>query len=97
MNFASCFPSLISSVILLAPSGLIRPYHFGWQSKLLHSARLLPDWAVEQLVYWKLSSSSGQDQRQSGTVIEDELPLTEQCEDEPARGSKFDIPMALVR
>ncbi len=48
-------------------------------------------------MYWKLSSSSGQDQRQSGTVIEDELPLTEQCEDEPARGSKFDIPMALVR
>lgn len=97
VNFASCFPSLISSVILLAPSGLIRPYHFGWRSRLLHSSRLLPDWAVEQLVYWKLSSSSGQDQRQSGTAIEDELPLVEQCGDEPARGPKFDIPMALVR
>ncbi|CAO1596354.1 hypothetical protein XANCAGTX0491_000205 [Xanthoria calcicola] len=95
VNFASCFPSLISSVILLAPSGLIRPYHFGWRSRLLHSSRLLPDWAVEQLVYWKLSSSSGQDQRQSGTAIEDELPLVEQCGDEPARGPKFDIPMAL--
>lgn len=97
VNFASCFPSLISSVILLAPSGFIRSYHFGWQSKFLYSSSLLPDWAVEQLVNWKLSNNSRPDRGQSGTAFEDELPLTEQCGDELACGPKFDIPMALVR
>ncbi|KAL8884983.1 MAG: hypothetical protein Q9215_007084 [Flavoplaca cf. flavocitrina] len=95
LNFASCFPDLISSVILLAPSGLIRPYHFGWQSRLLYSSRLLPDWVIEPLVYWKLSNSSRPDEERSGSAIEDDFSLTEQGGDEIVSRSRFDVPMAL--
>lgn len=97
VNFASSFPDLIFSVILLAPSGLIRPYHFGWQSRYLYSSRLLPGWVIELLVYWKLSNSSRPDQERSDTRIEDEFSLTEKGGGEIACRSRFDIPMALVR
>ena len=97
VNFASCFPNLISSVVLLAPSGLIRPYHFGWQSGFLYSSKLLPDWVIEWLVYWRLSNSSRPDQGRSDSAFEDEFPLTERGEDEIVCRSRFDVPMALVR
>lgn len=29
-DFAGDFPELVRSVVLLAPGGLVRPYHFGW-------------------------------------------------------------------
>ncbi|KAL8851144.1 MAG: hypothetical protein Q9221_003947 [Calogaya cf. arnoldii] len=95
VNFAACFPNLISSVILLAPSGLIRPYHFGWQSKYLYSSTLLPDWLVERIVHSKLSNSSRPGQGQYCTAIEDELPLAEQGDDELASRPAFDIAMTL--
>ena len=96
VNFASCFPDLISSVILLAPSGLIRPYHFSWQNKFLYSSPFLPSCVIERLVYWKLSNSSTPDQEQLDGVIENELPFTEQGGDETAPRWRFDIPKASV-
>ena len=96
-NFAACFSSLVSSVILLAPSGLIRSYHFGWQSRLLYFSGLLPEWAVERIVYWKLSNSSNLDHRQSDTAIVDEIPLAEEGGNDFESTPRFDIPMALVR
>ena len=96
VSFASCFPDRVSSVILLAPSGLIRPYHFSWHSRLLYSSRLLPDWVTEPLVYWKLSNSSRPDQERSDSAFEDDFSLTEQGGDEIVSRSRFDVPMALV-
>ena len=51
VDFATCFQTIVKSIVLLAPAGMIRPYHFGWQSRLMYSG-LLPDsfleWAVER-------------------------------------------------
>lgn len=77
VNFASCFGSLITSFVLLAPSGLIRPYHFGWQSRLLYSGNLIPDWIREALVSWRLRTSDDSGPQRSDSSIEEKLPGAE--------------------
>ncbi|KAF4632706.1 hypothetical protein G7Y89_g5414 [Cudoniella acicularis] len=54
-DFAAYFPNMISNVVLLAPSGLIRKRHFGWQSKIMYSG-ILSENALERLGRWRLTS-----------------------------------------
>ena len=53
-DFAAYFPHLIQGLVLLAPAGLVRPYHFGWQSKLLYND-ILPTPILEYLVNKRLT------------------------------------------
>lgn len=52
-DFAAFFPDLVQSVVLLAPSGLLRPHHFGWQSRIMYSG-FLPGWLLEWIVRSRL-------------------------------------------
>ncbi|KAK3652829.1 hypothetical protein LTR22_011493 [Elasticomyces elasticus] len=47
--FTSYFPDLVGSLILIAPSGLLRPKHISFTSKLLYG-NLLPQWLVKYYV-----------------------------------------------
>ncbi|KAK5692913.1 hypothetical protein LTR97_010389 [Elasticomyces elasticus] len=47
--FKSYFPDLVGSLILIAPSGLLRPKHISFTSKLLYG-NLLPQWLVKYYV-----------------------------------------------
>ncbi|KAI2615773.1 alpha/beta-hydrolase [Hypomontagnella submonticulosa] len=58
--FARYFPHLVSSLILIAGGGLIRPYHVGWQSRLLYSSGLLPESIVRVLVRRRIRPQSEQ-------------------------------------
>ncbi|KAH7063398.1 alpha/beta-hydrolase [Macrophomina phaseolina] len=49
-DFASHFPHLVSSLILIAPSGLLRPSHISLKSKILYNTPLLPALLVNWLV-----------------------------------------------
>lgn len=51
--FTSYFPHLVESLVLVAPAGLIRPYHISGTSKLLYGG-LLPDAVVNYLIYRRL-------------------------------------------
>jgi alpha-beta hydrolase superfamily lysophospholipase len=42
VNFTSYFPSLVSSLVLLAPGGLVRPDHFTLTNKFLYNTGLIP-------------------------------------------------------
>jgi pimeloyl-ACP methyl ester carboxylesterase len=53
-DFAAFFPDLIQGLVLLAPAGLIRPSHFGWQSKLLYNDSL-PARFLEHLIRKRLT------------------------------------------
>ncbi|KAI1461850.1 Alpha/Beta hydrolase protein [Annulohypoxylon moriforme] len=66
VSFMRYFPHLVSSLTLVASGGLIRPYHVGWQSRLLYSSGLIPEFLVRMLVRKRirpkiehLSSSAG--------------------------------------
>ncbi|CAD6448354.1 a6ac5370-3514-4482-85c0-b1352636abbf [Sclerotinia trifoliorum] len=49
VDFAVAFPGLVKDVILLAPSGLIREYHFGWMGKMMRKW-----WVPDGLAEWIL-------------------------------------------
>lgn len=36
VDFATDFPAMVNSLALLAPGGLMRPYHFSWSSRVLY-------------------------------------------------------------
>ncbi|KAI2629515.1 alpha/beta-hydrolase [Hypoxylon sp. NC1633] len=48
--FARYFPQRLSSLTLIASCGLIRAHHVGWQSRLLYSSGVLPEFMVRGLV-----------------------------------------------
>jgi pimeloyl-ACP methyl ester carboxylesterase len=51
VDFTTAFPPMVKSLVLLAPAGLIRPYHFDWVSRLMYSDHVtdwLLEWAVER-------------------------------------------------
>lgn len=52
--FASYFPYLLSSLVLLAPSGLLRDSHISFQSRLLYSRGLMPENVLGSLVSRRL-------------------------------------------
>jgi pimeloyl-ACP methyl ester carboxylesterase len=52
--FASYFGQLLSSLVLLAPSGLLRDSRINFQSRLLYSQSLIPDALLKFLVAWRL-------------------------------------------
>lgn len=54
--FASYFPHLLSSLILLAPSGLLRDKHISLQTRFLYSNGLLPECVLKFLVKRRLSA-----------------------------------------
>lgn len=49
-GFASYFPQLLSSLVLLAPAGLIRDSQISFQSRLLYSKGLMPEKILGYLV-----------------------------------------------
>ncbi|KAL1633853.1 hypothetical protein SLS56_002733 [Neofusicoccum ribis] len=53
-DFFSHSPHLVSSLVLLAPAGLIRRSHLSWKSTLLYDNPLLPDRLALQLIARRL-------------------------------------------
>jgi pimeloyl-ACP methyl ester carboxylesterase len=53
VDFTVSFPSMVKSLVLLAPAGLIRPSHFGWVSRFMYSDNV-PDWLLEWVVERRL-------------------------------------------
>lgn len=60
VSFARYFPQRVKALALVAGAGLVRPYHVGWQSKLLYESNLLPDWFVRWLVRRRIRPSSAE-------------------------------------
>lgn len=56
MSFASFFPQLLSSLMLLAPSGLLRDSQISVQSRFLYSRGLVPEPLLKVLVTRRLSA-----------------------------------------
>lgn len=55
-SFTSYFPSLVSSLILLAPSGLVRKDHFDAWSSSMYCSKFFPDAILNHLVRRRLGS-----------------------------------------
>lgn len=50
-SFTSTFPTLVASLVTIAPSGILREHHIAWQSKILYSTEgILPEPFIQWLV-----------------------------------------------
>lgn len=86
-SFTSYFPNLISSLILLAPAGIIRDSQISFKSRLLYSPSIIPDGFLRFLVGRRLgagplskkpASSRPEDQKLDvETVANAEVPARE--------------------
>ena len=54
--FTANFPNLVSSLILISPAGLIRPYHVGKVSRILYSEGVIPEPILDYLVRRRLKT-----------------------------------------
>lgn len=86
-SFTSYFPKLVSSLILLAPAGLIRESQISFKSRLLYSPSIIPDRLLRFLVDRRLRagplssnkvSSRSEDQKLDvETIVNAEVPKKE--------------------
>lgn len=58
-NFAAHFPSLVRSLILLTPAGLIRRHRRSWAMRFLYSSSLLPEGLLGWFVKRSLNTAGG--------------------------------------
>ena len=55
-NFTSHFPALVNSLVLIAPSGIIRPHHFSRLNRVVYSEGLLPEPLLHSIVRQRLQT-----------------------------------------
>jgi len=53
-DFTSYFPELVDSLILIAPAGLIRPYHISRSSRIMYSQGVVPEAVLHRLIRGRL-------------------------------------------
>jgi pimeloyl-ACP methyl ester carboxylesterase len=71
-SFTSSFPALVSSLVLIAPSGLVRESHIAWQSKVLYSTEgILPESLIQTLVRDRLGAGASTAKSEDTTGPED--------------------------
>lgn len=75
-NFTSYFHSLVSSLILLAPAGLVRADHFTLTNKFLYNTGLINETTLEGIIKRKLSR--GDPPTGATKVVEAVTPATEE-------------------
>ena len=54
--FTSHFPNLVSSLVTIAPSGLLRPHHIGRSSRLIYSEGIVPESVLNFFVRRRLKT-----------------------------------------
>jgi pimeloyl-ACP methyl ester carboxylesterase len=68
-SFTSFFPEMIKSLVLLAPSGIIRPEHMSFRSRFLYSVGIVPEAFLQWLV-WKTLKDGSKPRKASGPKID---------------------------
>lgn len=83
-SFASYFPQLLSSLVLLAPAGLIRDSQISFQSRLLYSRGLVPERVLGFLVGRRLRAGPLTTPKPKAKTISAEDALAEEL---PTQGA----------
>ena len=80
-SFASYFPQLLSSLVLLAPSGLIRDSQVSFKTRFLYSQGLVPERVLKYLAGRRLRAGplitpepKSHDRVSAGDVLTEEIP-----------------------
>ena len=79
--FTSHFPTLVSSLVTIAPSGLLRPHHIGRSSRLIYSEGIIPESVLNFFVRRRLKTplyptkpKTGKEEPGVTDTVEAEMP-----------------------
>ncbi|OAQ92001.1 alpha/beta hydrolase [Purpureocillium lilacinum] len=79
-SFAAYHPSLVRSLTLICPGGLVRPSHVSFKSRLLYTQGILPSWLVTALARRRLEPRRGASadvpEGEDADVDFDEVPVS---------------------
>ena len=81
VNFTSYCPSLVSSLVLIAPAGLVRPEHFTMTNKFLYNTGLISETILEGIIKSRLRRGETPAKPTPPKIVEG-LPVTEEVPDE---------------
>ncbi|KAK1763540.1 alpha/beta-hydrolase [Phialemonium atrogriseum] len=90
VSFTQYFAHMVRSLTLIAGGGLIRRDHVGWESKLLYSAGLFPEWALECLVRRRISPKQAVTEVNLAIEVAQTKPTARQRNSDANGGSSFD-------
>ncbi|KAJ5960075.1 Alpha/beta hydrolase fold-1 [Penicillium vulpinum] len=88
-TFASYFPHLISSLVLLAPAGLLRDSHISFQTRLLYSKGLMPENILTSLVRRRLGAGPLVTPKPKDTKLNAADALTEELPSQSAAATQI--------
>ncbi|KAK5663651.1 hypothetical protein OQA88_4082 [Cercophora sp. LCS_1] len=92
VHFAGAFPHLVSSLVLLAPAGLIRPESFGVATRFVFTAGLVPERLLAAITKRRLQVPIAASARRNGSAdtIKDPVSasLTEAADPKPEEGEE---------
>jgi pimeloyl-ACP methyl ester carboxylesterase len=96
--FTSHFPSLVSSLVTIAPSGLLRPHHIARSSRLIYSEGIIPESILNFFVRRRLKTPlypnkpKADEEKQSVTdSVAAEMPNIESSPQTPLSKSHPDV------
>lgn len=92
VGFTAYFPHLISSLILIAPAGVIRQKHISQTSKILYSTNsLFPEPLLQRLVKRRLRTPLAPPQKPAAPNPDQDPDKTEQKETEPLTAAQAEV------
>lgn len=71
VSFASYFPCMVRSLVLVAGGGLIRHEHVSWQSRVLYSTGLFPEFLLQKLVRRRLTPNRAANEEDMAVEVVD--------------------------
>lgn len=78
--FAAYHSHMVRSLTAVCPGGLVRKSHISWQSRLMYSHGLLPEWLLQRLMRSRLEPQHGQSadvpEGDEGDVHFDDVQIT---------------------
>ncbi|KAK1758641.1 hypothetical protein QBC47DRAFT_358472 [Echria macrotheca] len=90
VSFARYFPHMVRSLVLVAGGGLIRHEHVSWQSKVLYSTGLFPEWVLERLVRRRLTPQRAANEENMAAEAVDTKQLRRQKNSDASGGDSYD-------
>lgn len=77
-NFTSYFPSLVASLVLLAPAGLVRAEHFTLSNKFFYNTGLINETMLEGIIKKRLSRGDPPTKATPPKIVADAAPAIEE-------------------
>ncbi len=95
--FATYFPHMVRSLVLLAGGGLIRPDHVSWQSRVLYSTGIFPERILQAMVRKRITPKVATNEEEIASQVVDTKTTKRHRDSDASGGNSFDNAVLSIR